>query len=342
MTDSTSLTPRPDHIVERLGHAANQHAAARAFLDYRERQAVNTLVRQANDLASFAAFLATALGHAAPKGEALMNDAAAWQGITWGLVRAFTLWLLNEGYAIGTVNVRLTTIKRYASLAHQAGTLSDDEISLIKTVRGYSQKQAKRVNAERKTTRVGRKKAQPVRVTLEVARLLKAQPDTPQGRRDALLMCLLLDHGLRVSEVARMEAKHFDLKTGALEFYRPKVDLDQEHALTPDTLRAASAYLNIDAPADGPIFLGSMKNGELRASCMGERSITRRVQALGEALGVQGLSAHDCRHYWATNAARAGTDPLALQEAGGWSSLAMPRRYIERSKVANKNVKLKT
>jgi site-specific recombinase XerD len=31
---------------------------------------------------------------------------------------------------------------------------------------------------------------------------LKTQPDTPQGRRDALLMCLLLDHGLRVGEVA--------------------------------------------------------------------------------------------------------------------------------------------
>jgi hypothetical protein len=35
-----------------------------------------------------------------------------------------------------------------------------------------------------------------------------------------------------------------------------------------------------------------------------------------------------------------GTDPLALQEAGGWASLAMPRRYVERAKIANERVKL--
>jgi hypothetical protein len=35
-----------------------------------------------------------------------------------------------------------------------------------------------------------------------------------------------------------------------------------------------------------------------------------------------------------------GTDLLALQEAGGWASLAMPRRYVERAKIANERVKL--
>jgi hypothetical protein len=28
-------------------------------------------------------------------------------------------------------------------------------------------------------------------------------------------------------------------------------------------------------------------------------------------------------------------DVLRLQEAGGWSSLAMPRRYVEESEIAN-------
>lgn len=37
-----------------------------------------------------------------------------------------------------------------------------------------------------------------------------------------------------------------------------------------------------------------------------------------------------------------GTDQLALQEAGGWASPAMPRRYVERAKIANDRVKLQT
>jgi len=73
---------------------------------------------------------------------------------------------------------------------------------------------------------------------------------------------------------------------------------------------------------------------------MSERGVTARVRLLGERLGISGLSAHDCRHYWATSAARNGTDPFALQEAGGWSSLAMPRRYVEDNDIANEGVKL--
>ena len=73
---------------------------------------------------------------------------------------------------------------------------------------------------------------------------------------------------------------------------------------------------------------------------MSDRAITGRVEFLGKRLGIDNLSAHDCRHYWATSAARHGTDPFVLQEAGGWSSLAMPRRYVEDNEVANKDVKL--
>jgi len=50
------------------------------------------------------------------------------------------------------------------------------------------------------------------------------------------------------------------------------------------------------------------------------------------------LSAHDLRHTWATRAARSGVDPFRLQQAGGWSSLAMPRRYVEDSEIANEGM----
>jgi hypothetical protein len=50
-----------------------------------------------------------------------------------------------------------------------------------------------------------------VHIAQKQAKKLKSQPDTPQGRRDALLMCLLLDHGLRVGEVARLQVSDFDL-----------------------------------------------------------------------------------------------------------------------------------
>lgn len=75
---------------------------------------------------------------------------------------------------------------------------------------------------------------------------------------------------------------------------------------------------------------------------MSETSISERVRTLGKALGIDNLSAHDCRHYWATYWAnridRLPKGVFSLQEAGGWNSLAMPRRYVERSEVANEGM----
>ena len=64
------------------------------------------------------------------------------------------------------------------------------------------------MNEKRETAeiplRLGLKKAEPVSISTHQAKALKDQPDTPRGRRDGLLMCLLLDHGLRVGEVAKL------------------------------------------------------------------------------------------------------------------------------------------
>jgi integrase len=152
-------------------------------------------------------------------------------------------------------------------------------------------------------------------------------------------MALLLDHGLRVGEVAGLMVADFDLAAGELRFCRPKVDKEQRHRLSRDTLRAAVAYFKHDSPLIG-VLLGSRKGGELTTKPMSARAITKRVAYLGKRLGIERLSAHDCRHYWASDAAENDTDLLALMDAGGWTSPAMPARYVEAAKIANERVKL--
>jgi integrase len=341
----TSIDPR----LQAAGQAANQAAAANVFEDYRSRKAANTLRRQDADLALFTEFIRST---GAGVGD-LVGDPAAWVGITWGLVAAWQRWQLAQGYAVGSINVRLSTVKKYATLAMKAGFLSAQECAMIRTVEGYSHKEVKRIDDQRKDagldTRKGAKKRDPVSLTPDQASALKRQPDTPQGRRDALLMCLMLDLGLRVGEVAGLTVDCFDLEAGELRFYRPKVHKTQTHRLTADTLQAARAYLSQDAPALGSIWRASANKGdgkeayqagELTGQGMSTRAITDRVGALGELVGVEGLSAHDLRHFWATKAARNGTTIDRLQQAGGWSSPAMPLRYVEAARIANAGVKL--
>jgi integrase len=153
-------------------------------------------------------------------------------------------------------------------------------------------------------------------------------------------MALFLDHGLRVGELVGLTVVDLDLKAGELRFYREKVDVEQTHRLSADALRAARAYLESDALPIGPLLRSSRKDGRLHDAGMSKRAIMARVRALGEQVGIEGLSPHDCRHYWATQAARGGTPLDRLQDAGGWASPAMPLRYVEAARIANEGVQL--
>lgn len=331
--------------LELAGQAANQVAAHNVFEEYRQRKSYHTLRRQKADLDLLIRFLHEF--NVEHEGD-LQTDPESWRGASWGLLEAFRRWQLDQGYAVQSINVHLSTVKVYMGLAHKAGIIPTEEYALIRMVSGYTHHEGVYVDEKRLSagmpTRMGRKKAEAVNISIGVVRALKYEhSETPQGRRDALLMCLLFDHGLRCSEIARLKVGNFDLSAGIFTFYRPKVDKIQTHSMSRDTRRALAAYINWgDCPSDAaaPLLRASNKSGKLTKTGMSQRGITSRVNELGQILGIPNLSAHDGRHSWATRAARNGTDPFALQEAGGWNSLAQVRRYIEEAEIANEGVKL--
>lgn len=339
MTQELAITQ--PNSMELAGRVANGHAAKAAFADYQSRKADNTLRRQRADLALFADFLAVAGIKAAPSGEDLYSTPDAWRGVTWGLVEAWRNWMLQQAYSVGSVNVRLSTVKTYAKLAAKAGALKPEDIAMIRMVTGYRHKEGLRIDERREVTRRGDKKADAVSITPAQAKRLKKQPDNPQGRRDAVLMALLLDHGLRVSEVAGLRVTDVDLARGTLTFYRPKVDMTQTHKLTRASKSALRAYIEAgDAPAIGPLLRASASAQRLTHAGVSTRNLSERVRYLGSLAGIEGLSAHDLRHYWATTAARNGTPIDRLQQAGGWASPATPLRYVEAAEVGNEGVRL--
>ena len=359
MTQTAIEMVKPS-AIEIAGQVANAHAARGVFDDYRSRKAHNTLARQDNMLRLFGDYLKAA--QAVPKGN-LSSEPRAWHGMTWGLVEGFRRWLLRDGYAVGTVNGALVKVRVYAGLAAKAGTVRPDDNALIQAVAGYSRGEGLEVDKKRATTRraivkvriggkvrdVARtKKSAAVLLTSEQVKALKRQPDTPQGRRDAVLIGLLLDLGLRVGEVVGLRVGDVNLseRVGYVRVERPKVGhvgKDAErHKITNGLLKAMRRYFGSgDAPlaSDAPLLRQSRKDGSLGDAGMTRESVMRRVRLLGEAVGVDGLSPHACRHTWATQAAKR-SDPFALRDAGGWSSMAMPSLYVERAKIANERIVL--
>ena len=327
----TSLIPVITESSD-IGQVANLVARQSVLKDYQARKSLQTLRRQKADIALFEQFLASA-GHTV---EGLIYDLAVWDFVTWGLVEAFIRWQLTQGYALGSVNVRMATVKAYCGLAAKAGYLAGQELALIKSVEGYRAGEARNVDEKRvQTRRPDAKKALPVSLSPVHAALLKGHTETTRGRRDNLIMCLLLDHGLRVGEIADLNISSISLQSGQLTIYRHKTNKTQIHDLSPDTYKAARLYLAECELGQGPLFVGICSKDRVNT-----RSLNERVSQLGDTIGIKGLSPHDCRHYYATDAIRNGTDIKSLQDAGGWNSPAMPLRYAESAKVANSGVKL--
>ena len=125
-----------------MERAANKAAALATFKDYRGRKAANTIRRQDTDLDLFAHYLESIR---VPMAD-FANDPGAWRGITWGIVEGFVKWQLLNGYAVDSVNVRLSTVKTYAQLALKAGALDISDYSMIRTVKAYSQNEKKRID----------------------------------------------------------------------------------------------------------------------------------------------------------------------------------------------------
>ena len=177
-------------------------------------------------------------------------------------------------------------------------------------------------------TRKGRKKAEIILLDADQITAIKKQPDTPKGRRDKLLICLALDHGLRVGELASLQRSDFYLAAGSLIFDRSETGYRETHKLSDETIEAARKYFGTDAPG-----LGNIWRPSLSGEGMSTKAISERIRALGKKIAIDNLSPHDLRHTWATNAAK--NMPLdQLIYAGGWTSVSSALPYIENAKIA--------
>lgn len=329
----------PTNSLSTIAQIADTHAAANSFSDFLSRKSANTQAAHADALNTFSVYLAK-LGVTC-SGDDLQTSAQCWAGVTHGIVAGFVGFMRNEGYAIATINNRLSVLRTYVKLTMTAGVITSDDYIRIAAVRGYSVKEGKRMNSTREVTRVSDKKETANVLTVEQLRNLRNQPSTPQGKRDAVMIRLMSDLGLRVGEVVSLTIEAINLEANTITFYREKVSKVQTHRLTNGLLMAMREYitaLNATGITSGALIRATVKSGRLTEGAMSRQTMNQRVQTLGAAIGVDTLSPHDLRHTWATVSTQRGTSITALRDAGGWSSLAMPSRYIAAGEIANAGV----
>ncbi|MBE9160363.1 site-specific integrase [Nodosilinea sp. LEGE 06152] len=127
--------------------------------------------------------------------------------------------------------------------------------------------------------------------------------------------------GCRVSEARQLRAEDVVGNTLVLRKATTKTKRTRAVPIHPK-LKAVLAAA--DLPGRGYLFPGRS----------GDKPITRQACDLAlrkacDRLGLRGYSTHSNRRTWATRLDKAGVRLKAIQDLGGWSSMAALQRYLE-------------
>jgi site-specific recombinase XerD len=158
----------------------------------------------------------------------------------------------------------------------------------------------------------------------EVRRLLAACAGKEfEARRDTALVWLLLDTGLRVSELVGIDTEALDFRarsvlvTGKGRRDRTVVFGDRPAEAIRRYLRARAQHPRHEDPA---LWIG--KKGRLTDS-----GVRQMLERRGDQAGVPGLHPHRFRHQFAHDWMSAGGNETDLMRLAGWRSRQMVARY---------------
>ena len=147
---------------------------------------------------------------------------------------------------------------------------------------------------------------------------------TPKGARDLALCSLMLDTGLRESEICNIQLADVDLDRRTLQVI-VKGGQWESAIFSTETTAHIEHWLKYRTVDDGKNALFTSTR-QRRGKPITPRGLQSIVREWGKFLGVP-LSPHDFRRGMAVTAAMGGASELLIMLNGRWKSTDMVRRY---------------
>lgn len=149
-------------------------------------------------------------------------------------------------------------------------------------------------------------------------------PKRSMAARDKALVLVLLDSGLRVSELCALTLADYEPARGRLHVRHGKGDKERYTVIGQRARRALWLYLSDrgTVPATAPL-LATRTGRALRRD-----NVRHLLTRLGELAQVRNVHPHRFRHTFAITFLRNGGSPLLLQELLGHERLATVQIYV--------------
>jgi site-specific recombinase XerD len=222
-------------------------------------------------------------------------------------------YLVMQGYKRSTMAVKLSAVRRFFQAAIWGGLREDNPAEGLRAPRQHTTRRdhilARYLSPE------------------EVALLLSLPAlDAPAGIRDLAMMGLMYYHGLRVSEVAKLEMQSVRLEVGQLLIQKSKGSKDRVLPLVDDSTGMLRSWLTIrremaNKRSGAGLFLSLSKATHgAPITSGGVRWVVNRYLTLA-GIRRPGVSCHALRHAHASHVIEAGGDLVALSQEMGHASI---------------------
>ncbi|MCL9674562.1 site-specific integrase [Citrobacter sp. MNAZ 1397] len=254
-------------------------------------------------------------------------DAASypWEQLSFAAVAKVRAALLDDGYAVSSVNMALSALRGIAQTAFNLNCLEADTLARIRAV--------KRVNGDnqRKGRALSREE---VRALVQAA---KRHPQRIRCCRDAAIVMTLCGAGLRAGELVSLECRDYD--NGILTVRQGKGRKYREIHVAAAVDKAISAWIKASGvKEDGDaLFNRIQRNGRVASQPLTTTGLTGILEQLQQGAAIARFTPHDMRRTFITRLLEQGVDINTVRQLAGHSDISTTTRYDYREEGMKMN-----
>ncbi|WP_410738207.1 tyrosine-type recombinase/integrase [Citrobacter portucalensis] len=237
-----------------------------------------------------------------------------WEQLNYAAVAKVRTALLDDGYAVSSVNMALSALRGVAQTAFNLNCMNAEMLARIQSVKRVSG------DIQRKGRALGRPE---IRALIQAA---KQHQHASRRCRDTAIVLTLCGTGLRAGEMVKIERRDYD--NGILTVRQGKGRKYREIHVANVVDKAIRAWLKVSADEDdSALFRRVQRNGKTAIQPLTTTGLTGILAELQHTSGIARFTPHDMRRTFITRLLEQGVDINTVRQLAGHSDISTTTRY---------------